>query len=189
MPATAFTSVSQAIAPPTLDDSMLERLLQQNQPHFQKLVLKKTGDSESAFAMFMFVRIVTEVCEALHIPCGRGVAVHVRYPVGDGTARIGIADIVEGFKDGSKVYRSPNTFGNYRTMVVNAEALLNHMESEGRDHSPREIRYLRRARQLLQTPLHEAVQLDASRYGKIKEFADEVKTLTRMRHLETSDEF
>jgi hypothetical protein len=167
-------SASLAVGSTTTDKPMLQQLLEQYQVHFQKLVLKKKGDDESAFAMVMFVRIVSEICEQLWIPCRRGVVVHIKGTVGDGNARISIADVVEGFKHGSKPYRSPNTFGNYCTTKLNAEALLDHLETECPES---EGRYVTRAKELLRTPLTNAMNLIAGRYGKIKDFEHKVKTL------------
>jgi hypothetical protein len=141
-------SASLAVGSATTDKPMLQQLLEQYQVHFQKLVLKKKGDDESAFAMVMFVRIVSEICEQLRIP--------------------------EGFKHGLKPYRSPNTFGNYCTIKLNAEALLNHLETECPES---EGRYVTRAKELLRTPLADAMNLIAGQYGKIKNFEHKVKTL------------
>ncbi|KAF8328279.1 hypothetical protein F5887DRAFT_1083261 [Amanita rubescens] len=169
----------------TSDNQILQRLLEQYQIHFQRLVLKKTGDDESAFAMVMFVRIVSEICDELHIPCRRGIAVHVKHAAGHGNGRISIADVVEGFKHGSKPYRSPYTFGNYRTIKLNAEALLDYMENECKEP---DNRYVERARQLLETPLTDAVKLNAGRYGKIKDFELKVKALSIKHELVTPKE-
>jgi hypothetical protein len=126
----------------------------------------------------MFVRIVTDVCTALGIPCGRRVAIFTKFQAGN--EQICIADIVEAFKDGATPYRSPNTFKNYRGLKLNAEALLAYMERERMVTSPRDIRYINRAKELLLTPLDEAVRLTASWYGKIKNFEHEVKEMERL---------
>ena len=172
----------------TPDNPMLQRLLHQYQIHFQKLVLKKTGDDESAFAMVMFVRIISEICNELGIPCRRGVAVHVKNAATNGNGRISIADVVEGFKHGSKPYRSPYTFGNYRTIKLMAEVLLDHMESECECGLNTDNRYVTRTKELLQTPLNDALQLHAARYGKIKDFEFKVKDLSVKHQLVTPKE-
>ncbi|KAF8350839.1 hypothetical protein F5887DRAFT_1069803 [Amanita rubescens] len=130
-------------------------------------------------------RIVSEICDELHIPCRRGIAVHVKHAAGHGNGRISIADVVEGFKHGSKPYRSPYTFGNYRTIKLNAEALLDYMENECKEP---DNRYVERARQLLETPLTDAVKLNAGRYGKIKDFELKVKALSIKHELVTPKE-
>ena len=157
--------------------------MQEYHTYFQNLVLRKNGENESAFALFMFVRIVTEVCMALGIPCGRRIALFTKFQVGN--EQICIADIVEGFKDGMTPYRSPNTFKNYRGLKLNAEALLEHMEREGFVTSPRERRYINQAKELLLTPLDGAVRLGASRYGKIKTFDLQVKEMVHLCKLES----
>ena len=168
-------SGSLAIGTTTTDNQTLQQLLQQYQIHFKKLVLKKTGDDESTFAMVMFVHIVSKICDELQIPCRRGVTVHIKNATRNGNGRVSIAEVVEGFKHGSKPYRSPYTFANYRTIKLNAEALLDHMETEGNEP---EGRYVTRAKELLQTPLTDAVKLNAGRYGKIKDFKLRVKALS-----------
>ncbi|KAF8328648.1 hypothetical protein F5887DRAFT_1082973 [Amanita rubescens] len=172
------SSTPQAIATTSTAPAIVKDLVQQYHDLFQKLVLRKNGENESAFALFMFVRIVTDVCAALGIPCGRRVAIFTKFQAGN--EQICIADVVEAFKDGTTAYRSPNTFKNYRGLKLNAEALLEYMEREGMVTSPRDIRYITRARQLLSTPLEEAAHLVASWYGKIKNFDQEVKQMARL---------
>jgi hypothetical protein len=158
---------------------MLSYMLQQYQVHFQKLVLKKSGDDEdeNTFGLVMFVRIVSEICNELHIPCRRGISVHVKNAARNGNGRISIADVVEGFKHGLKPYRSPYTFRNYCTIKLNAETLLDHMETECECEMPK-TRFMTRAKELLQTTFNDAIKLTASRYGKIKDFELTVKELS-----------
>ncbi|KAF8333273.1 hypothetical protein F5887DRAFT_922101 [Amanita rubescens] len=172
------SSTPQAIATVSTTSAIVGSLVQQYYDHFQKLVLRKNGENESAFALFMFVRIVTEVCTALGIPCGCRVAIFTKFQAGN--EQICIADIVEAFKDGTTPYRSPNTFKNYRGLKLNAAALLEYMERERMVTSPWDIRYINRAKELLLTPLDEAVRLTASWYGKIKNFEYEVKEMARL---------
>jgi hypothetical protein len=167
MRADAYTTNT---TPSSLQTSHVQEDLipQEYRSYFHRLV-EGNENGNTAFAMFMRVRIVTEICEKLGIPCRTGVDINRQFPVGD--RRVSVADIIRALG-----HRQPNTFKNYRGWVNLARACLSNLESMDLD-DPSVKRFLSRARELLRTPLGNAVVLEPARYGKISDFNILVKSL------------
>ena len=154
--------------------------------YFQKLTQlpQGKGQNTTVFCSIMFVRMITEICHQLGIPCIVGVAPDRKMQVGN--QFISVGDIVEEFKvpagDGTdRPYRTLRTFQNYRGWVNNASTLLSQMETEGNPYSPLERRFLKSAQDLLRKPLHEAISLHPSEYGTLVDFNSVVNKLEKLR--------
>lgn len=137
------------------------------QRYFQTLVVQRQN-RDTTFSMFMHVRIVTEICTKLGIPCMHGVRIDERHMVGD--RFLCVSDIIE--KLG---HRKPGTFGNHRGWVQLARHCLEHLEAYGCGDS--EKKFMQQAKELLRTPLDAAHTLKPSRYGNMKEFNNHVKVI------------
>ena len=121
----------------------------------------------------MHVRIVTEICEKLGIPCVTGVDIEDPHRVGN--QNICVADIIRALG-----HRKPKTFGNHHGWVHAASVCLSYLETHGHDDECDE-RFVQQARELLHTPLRDAAGLERYRYGNMKDFMDSVKAITRRR--------
>ena len=122
--------------------------------------------------MIMHVRIITEICEKLGIPCVTGVDLEEPHRVGNQV--ICIADIIRALG-----HWKPKTFGNHHGWVHAAGICLAFLETYGHDECDQ--MFLQQAKELLHTSLHDAAALEPNRYGNMKEFNETVKAITRRR--------
>ncbi|KAF8344836.1 hypothetical protein F5887DRAFT_1075024 [Amanita rubescens] len=140
------------------------------QRYLRTLVLG-AQNSGTAFSMFMYVRIVTEICKGLGIPCITGVRITERYLVGD--RYLCVSDVIE--KLG---HRKPGTFANYRGIVNLTRLCLEHLETWDGDKGS-ENKFIELANELLRTPLDAANGLNPRRYGMMKYFNENVKRIAQ----------
>lgn len=141
------------------------------QRYFRTLVLQTQSRDATAFSMFMHIRIVSEICKKLNIPCIHGVRISNRHLVGN--QLVSVSDIVD--KLG---HRKPGTFNNHRGYVHIARLCLDHLETYGHDLS--EDRFMKQVKQLLETPLEKAAsELTPTRYGNMKDFNSYIKAIAR----------
>jgi hypothetical protein len=138
------------------------------QAYFRTLVLQKQNRDDTAFSMFMHIHIVTEICNKLGIPCVPGQKITDQHLVG--SRRLCISDIVQ--KLG---HQKPGTFNNHRGCVHLARLCLDSLEAYGAEAL--ETKLMRQVRELLDTPLSDAVKLKASRYGNMKDFNNNIKLI------------
>ena len=149
--------------------------------HFKRLVLDQ-DPNDTAFSKIMYVRIVIEVCNHYGISCKHKVGIDMKK---DGLC---VRDIIEELKDREgEQYRSTKTFQNYHGWVHKATFLLSQMENEAGNsnlnQSPLELRFMSNAKDLLRTPLENALSLDPSIYGNSKHFVDTVDVLMQCRQV------
>lgn len=142
--------------------------------YFHTLV-ERNETGNTAFAMFMRVRIVTDICDKLGIPCRIGVDINRQFPVDN--RQVSVADIIRGLG-----HRQPNTFKNYRGWVNMADVCLSNLETI--DHEDPMLKtFLSQAGELLRTPLSDAGDLAPARYGNIADFNAVVKRLVARYHI------
>jgi hypothetical protein len=129
-------------------ESSQELIPSEFQTYIQMLSLLPSGQGKhTAFTGFMYVRMVTEICNRLGIPCMAGVSIDEKRQVGN--QNLCVRDIVQELKVDGRPFKSIGTYQNYRGWMNNASRLLSCMETEGHKDSPTECHFLKRTRDLL----------------------------------------
>ena len=142
--------------------------------YFRTLVLQKQNRDDTAFSVFMHIHIVTEIvteiCNKLGIPCVPGQRITDQHLVGGRC--LCVSDIVQRLG-----HRKPRTFNNHHGCMHLACLCLDSLEVYGAEVL--ETKLMQQARELLDTPLSDAVKLKASRYGNMKDFNNKIKLIAR----------